>query len=376
MSSSSCLLLLPSVPRIKKEAFANIRTKRDASTSASVSISISCKLKPAPPCPLTLFFNSNPAKQKIVLVRSRTETGSGTDSDTDLATLAGEDSAAFDLKNQKLTSWVYFSVILGVVLFLLQLLWIDNSTGYGKAFIDSVSSLSDSHEVVMLVLILIFATVHSGLASLRDMGEKVIGARAYRILFAGVSLPLAVSTIVYFINHRYDGMQLWQLQGAPGVHQIVWLSSFVSFFFLYPSTFNLLEVAAVDEPKMHLWETGVMRITRHPQMVGQVIWCLAHTLWIGNSVAAAASLGLIGHHLFGVWNGDKRLATRYGEAFEAVKRRTSVIPFAAIITGRQILPKDYYKEFIRLPYLTITALTLGAYIAHPLMQSASFLLHW
>lgn len=71
---------------------------------------------------------------------------------------------------------------------------------------------------------------------------------------------------VYFINHRYDGMQLWQLQGAPGVHQIVWLSSFVSFFFLYPSTFNLLEVAAVDEPKMHLWETGVMRITRHPQV--------------------------------------------------------------------------------------------------------------
>lgn len=51
-------------------------------------------------------------------------------------------------------------------------------------------------QVVMLVLILIFATVHSGLASLRDMGEKVIGARASRVLFAGVSLPLAVSTIV------------------------------------------------------------------------------------------------------------------------------------------------------------------------------------
>ena len=119
-----------------------------------------------------------------------------------------------------------------------------------------------------------------------------------------------------------------------------------------------------------------LQITFTLQMVGQVIWCLAHTLWIGNSVAAAASLGLIGHHLFGVWNGDKRLATRYGEAFEAVKRRTSVIPFAAIITGRQILPKDYYKEFVRLPYLTITALTLGAYIAHPLMQSASFRLHW
>jgi len=48
----------------------------------------------------------------------------------------------------------------------------------------------------MLMLILIFAIVHSGLASLRDIGEKLIGERAFRVLFAGISLPLAMSTIV------------------------------------------------------------------------------------------------------------------------------------------------------------------------------------
>ena len=48
----------------------------------------------------------------------------------------------------------------------------------------------------MLILILIFATVHSGLASFRDMGEKLLGKRVYRVLFAGVSLPLVVSTVV------------------------------------------------------------------------------------------------------------------------------------------------------------------------------------
>lgn len=52
----------------------------------------------------------------------------------------------------------------------------------------------------MLVLIFIFALVHSGLASLRDAGEKVVGERAYRVLFAGISLPLAVSTIVSFLS--------------------------------------------------------------------------------------------------------------------------------------------------------------------------------
>lgn len=71
---------------------------------------------------------------------------------------------------------------------------------------------------------------------------------------------------VYFINHRYDGVQLWQLQSVPGLHEVLWVANFISFFFLYPSTFNLLEVAAVDKPKMHLWETGIMRITRHPQV--------------------------------------------------------------------------------------------------------------
>jgi zeta-carotene isomerase len=51
-------------------------------------------------------------------------------------------------------------------------------------------------QVVLLLLTIIFAVAHSGLASFRETGEKIIGERAYRVLFAGLSLPLAVSTIV------------------------------------------------------------------------------------------------------------------------------------------------------------------------------------
>ncbi|XP_058787130.1 15-cis-zeta-carotene isomerase, chloroplastic-like [Vicia villosa] len=324
---------------------------------------------PNPPCwntkPLSLHHTFNFTS----LARSLTK-------DQENSTLVGEDSAVFDLTKQKISSWIYFTAVLGIVLFVLNVAWIDNSTGFSKAFVDAVSRLSDSHEVVMLILFLIFAVFHSGMASLRDAGEKLIGERAFRVIFAGISLPLAVTTVVYFINHRYDGVQLWQLQSIPGIHSFLWLSNFISFFFLYPSTFNLLEVAAVDKPKVHLWETGIIRITRHPQLVGQVIWCLAHTIWIGNSVAVAASIGLISHHLFGAWNGDRRLAIRFGEDFEKVKCRTSIVPFAAILDGRQRLPEDFYKEFIRLPYLAITAVTLGAYFAHPLMQTASYNLHW
>ncbi|KAL5066019.1 hypothetical protein RYX36_027756 [Vicia faba] len=48
--------------------------------------------------------------------------------------LVGEDAATFDLEKQKLSSWLYFTAILGVVLFVLNLIWIDVSTGFGGNF--------------------------------------------------------------------------------------------------------------------------------------------------------------------------------------------------------------------------------------------------
>jgi zeta-carotene isomerase len=94
-------------------------------------------------------------------------------------------------------------------------------------------------------------------------------------------------------------------------------------------------VAAVDRPQLHLWETGIIRITRHPQFIGQLIWCIAHTAYIGTSFMVATSAMLCAHHLFAVWNGDRRLRDEWGDKALLVRERTSVVPFAAILDGRQ-----------------------------------------
>ena len=112
-------------------------------------------------------------------------------------------------------------------------------------------------------------------------------------------------------------------------------------------------MAAVEKPKLHLWETGVIRITRHPQMVGQAMWSAAHLAMVGSSFNALTSALLVGHHLFACWNGDRRLRDEHGAAFDAVAERTSVVPFAAILDGRQTLPPDYWKELVRAPYALI-----------------------
>jgi uncharacterized membrane protein len=221
---------------------------------------------------------------------------------------------------------------------------------------------------VMFGLLIGFAIAHSGLAALRPKGEQWVGARLYRVFFALVSIPFASVLIIYFINHRYDGIRLWNLHAVPGIASLVWSLSFLSFLFLYPATFNLLEIAAVQKPQVHLYESGIIRITRHPQMVGQGIWCVAHCLWLGTTFTLITSLGLMLHHGFAVWHGDRRLSARYGESFEKVKERTSIVPFLAIFQGRQTLE---LKEFIRPAYAGVVLFILIFWWLHPSLIQAT-----
>jgi len=232
---------------------------------------------------------------------------------------------------------------------------------------------------VMLALLVGFAAVHSGGASLRVWGVARLGERAWRLLFAAVSIPSAVVVIGYFLAHRYDGVRLWNLQDQPWIVPVVWAGTAISFLFLYPATYNLLEIPAVLKPQVRLYATGIIRISRHPQAVGQILWCATHLLWIGSSFMVAACVGLIGHHLFAVWNGDRRLANRFGDAFAELKASTSVIPFKAVIDGRQTL---VLREFLRPAQLGI-AIAVGVFwFAHRFIGlgatafSRTALAHW
>jgi uncharacterized membrane protein len=218
---------------------------------------------------------------------------------------------------------------------------------------------SDVHHSswVMLALLLAFALIHSGGASLRVWGVARIGERAWRLLFAALSIPSAVVVIAYFLQHRYDGLRLWNLQDQPWIVPLVGVGTAISFLFLYPATYNLLEIPAVLKPQVRLYATGIIRISRHPQAVGQILWCATHLLWIGTSFMVAASAGLIAHHLFAVWNGDRRLANRFGPAFAELRASTSVIPFQAVIDGRQQL---VLSEFLRPAQLGI-AIAVGVF---------------
>jgi uncharacterized membrane protein len=182
-----------------------------------------------------------------------------------------------------------------------------------------------------------------------------------------------VLQLIYFFNHRYDGEQLWNVQRISGINEFVLILSAISFLFLYPATFNLTEVAAIKKPEVHLFETGIIRICRHPQMVGQCLWGIAHALWLGTSFAVTTAIALVIYHLFAVWHGDRRLFKRYGDAFLVMKERTSILPFVAIAQGRQQL---VLQEFLRPAYLGVAVTIVIFRWLHPIVITASANLNW
>ena len=229
-------------------------------------------------------------------------------------------------------------------------------------------AVSHHSSIVMLILLMLFAVIHSGGASLRRRAEARIGARAWRLLFAAASIPSAVIVIGWFLAHRYDGIRLWNLQGVPAMVPLVWIGTAISFLFLYPATYNLLEIPAVLKPQVRLYATGIIRISRHPQAIGQILWCLTHALWIGSSFMLVTCFGLVAHHLFAVWHGDRRLKERFGEAFDELKATTSVLPFQAVIDGRQQLD---WREFLR-PAQVGIAIAVGVFWwAHRFIPTAA-----
>ena len=221
--------------------------------------------------------------------------------------------------------------------------------------------------IVVFILIIIFAIIHSGGAALRNKAELLIGPRLWRLVFVSLSLPSAIILIGYFLTHRYDGIRLWNLQGNSVVFYIVWVLTAISFIFLYPATYNLLEIPSVQKPKVRIYSTGIMRVTRHPQAIGQIIWCIAHSLWIGTSFTLVTSFGLICHHLFAIWHGDKRLEFKFGEDFYKFRESTSVIPFLAIIEGRQVFK---FREYFKLSQLGILIAIIIIWTSHKYINIA------
>lgn len=106
---------------------------------------------------------------------------------------------------------------------------------------------------------------------------------------------------------------------------------------------------------------GIHRITRHPVNISTSIWALAHLFPNGD----VASVGLFGAILVlgvvGSLHIDRRLARRSPEAWARYAAVTSVVPFAAIASGRNSFSFSEVGVLRIVGGLALYALILGGH---------------
>lgn len=188
---------------------------------------------------------------------------------------------------------------------------------------------------MLIVAAAAFLALHLLIAGtrLRDAIVGAIGERPYMGLFSLASLGGIVWLAISYNRATETGSELlWHL--GPGVSHlgiiVVGLAFLIGVSGLTTPNPTALgqESAAAAEP------TGVLRITRHPFLWGAALWAAFHLLANGD----AASVVFFGTFLVlavaGTYSIDAKRARKMGAAWAPFANRTSNVPFAAILSGR------------------------------------------
>jgi uncharacterized membrane protein len=100
--------------------------------------------------------------------------------------------------------------------------------------------------------------------------------------------------------------------------------------FLSPGPTNLTALKRPPAKPVY----GIIRVSRHPVLAGIGLFCISHIVLNGNIAAWIFFGSILALCALGANNIDHKRTMLMGENYEAIKRRTSIIPFVAIFAGR------------------------------------------
>lgn len=186
----------------------------------------------------------------------------------------------------------------------------------------------------------LFFLIHSLISGtgLRGAIAGAVGEKPYRALFAVLSL-VGIVWMAMSYNHvsEIGSRYLWNL-GHAG-HGIAMLLVFLALIYVVvgvatknPTAMQQEGLLAQEEPAQ-----GIVRVTRHPFLVGVTLWALAHLLANGDlhSLIFFGTFLLVS--VIGMANIDAKRQKRDPEGWARFAAKTSRTPFVAIIQGRNSL---------------------------------------
>lgn len=186
--------------------------------------------------------------------------------------------------------------------------------------------------VMVILFSLVFAAGHLVLSHdpIREALIEKMGEMIFRGVYSLVSLVGLVGAFFFFIKYRDSmGARMWEIEpwGLP----LVYLLMLCAFLLLMLSLGNPSPTGMMPtsmEPR------GVLRITRHPMNMAFAMFGLAHVI----ANPRLGDLFLFGSFFvvgfFGAYHQDSRKKRKLGPEFTEFQNKTSVLPFAAVISGK------------------------------------------
>ncbi|HKT53436.1 MAG TPA: NnrU family protein [Caulobacteraceae bacterium] len=185
--------------------------------------------------------------------------------------------------------------------------------------------------VFLLIHLLISGT------RVRDFIAGAVGEAPYMGLFSLASLATLIWMIIAFGHARGSPANIgfWGIGHANRDPAI--LLTLLGFLLIVPGllTNSPTRVRGGGQVDKAAAATGMVRITRHPFLWGVAIWAVGHLVANGRLADVILFGSLLVLALFGTYSIDAKRTRALGERYEAFKAKTSNIPFAAIVQGRQ-----------------------------------------
>ena len=190
--------------------------------------------------------------------------------------------------------------------------------------------------LALLAAALLFVAIHVGISgtTVRDRLTRAMGERAYMVVFSLAS----VASLVWLINayKAADYVQtIPQMDWWKALTDVLMLPAFL-LVVIGLTTPNPTAVA--QEKLVGQAPRGILRITRHPFLMGVALWAFLHLVANGDLASILLFGSLFVTCAAGAPSIDaKRRRALGGPAWDNFARKTSVIPFAAIAGGRNQL---------------------------------------
>lgn len=186
---------------------------------------------------------------------------------------------------------------------------------------------------------------------------SLLGRWAYLALYSAVSLALFAWLIIAAGRAPYVWLWFWGPHG-------LWLANGLMALALLlviggTAIANPFSLGGLAERAYNPARPGILAVTRHPLLWAMVLWSLAHLIANGDlaHVLLFGSLGVFS--VVGILAMETRSRKRSGAQWSQMILGTSLVPFAALLTGNA-----RWRELLQLRMLLLPVVWGGLILLH------------